>query len=87
MLVGAILGMFLTIIHAFIAIAVNNPLGMGLGGGIHYKALKPVGDEKVAIEKKKTFRMMHINGGRLTNIVLLLVITLDILAFASVLLV
>jgi hypothetical protein len=79
MLVGAILGMFSTIIHAFIAMAAIILLGMGLGGGLYYQSLKPASDDKVTIEKKKTFRMMHINGGRLTNIVLLVVIALGII--------
>lgn len=85
MIVGAILGMFLTIIHAFIATAAIALLAMGIGGGMYYKSVKVASGDSAAIEKKKAFRMMHITGGRITNITLLVVIALGFLSIANVL--
>jgi hypothetical protein len=85
MIAGAILGMFLTVIHAFIAIAAIVLLAMGIGGGMYYKSVKPASGDSAATEKKKAFRMMHINGGRLTNLVLIVVIVLGILTALNLL--
>jgi hypothetical protein len=85
MITSAILGMFLTFIHAFIAIGAIVLLAMGVGGGMYYKSIKPASGETAAVEKKKSFRNMHINGGRLTNIVLIVVIVLGILTMVNLL--
>ncbi len=85
MITGAILGMFLTLIHAFIAIGAILLLAMGVGGGMYYKSIKPASGDTAAIEKKKASRKMHISGGRLTNIVLIVVILLGILTMVNLL--
>ncbi|NMC05523.1 MAG: hypothetical protein GYA24_09935 [Candidatus Lokiarchaeota archaeon] len=85
MITGAVLGMFISILHAYIAIAAIMLLAMGIGGGMFYTTVKPAAGDNAAAGKKKQFRTMHINGGRLTNIVLLVVIVLGFLSFANLL--
>jgi hypothetical protein len=83
-IIGAFLGMFLTYVHAVVAIVAIILLMMGIGGGLYYKSLKS-SDTKI-VEQKKIFRKVHIMGGRITDLVLIIVIVLGLLTVGGILL-
>jgi len=78
-LIGIILGMFISILHAYIGLLAIFLLVIGVSGGLYYKSIKPTAENKDLIVKKKEMRHYHILGGRTTTIMLLLTLVLGIL--------